>query len=135
MNEYKDIILHHVRRDRVTIVQGDTGCGKSSRLPLILQEHAATSNPPLPCRIMVRFALRCIFSGDLVETFIYTVMCHVGLTSSPFFSLSFSSSLPLISSLLLSYVVSFPPYLSSILPAFPSFFFISVHHRYLSLDA
>ena len=64
IDEYKDIILHHTQRDRVLIVQGDTGCGKSSRLPLILLEHAATCNPPLPCRIMVRFAFRCILGGD-----------------------------------------------------------------------
>ena len=133
IDEHKDTILHHIKGDRVTIVQGDTGCGKSSRLPLILLEHAATSNPPLPCRIMVRIALRCIFSGDLVEILIYTVMCCVSLTSSLSFSLSFSS-LPVVSSLL-SFVVSFPPYLSSILPAFPSFFFFAIHHRYLSLDA
>ena len=142
IDEYKDIILRHTQRDRVTIVQGDTGCGKSSRLPLILLEHAATSNPPLPCRIMVRFAFRCILVVDSVEILIHTVTFRVGQTISLFLPFSFSS-LPLISSPLY-YVLPFPPYLSSILSKFPSFFFIffffsfflfSVHHRYLSLDA
>ena len=42
----------HTQRDRVTIIHGETGCGKSSRLPIILLEDAEARGEP--CRMMVR---------------------------------------------------------------------------------
>ncbi|KAJ8599386.1 hypothetical protein CTAYLR_007029 [Chrysophaeum taylorii] len=38
IDEHKDHILEHVSKNRVTIVVGETGCGKSSRIPLFLLE-------------------------------------------------------------------------------------------------
>ena len=51
---YRDEILHRIASDRVTIIQGETGCGKSSRLPVMLLEDAASRG--MPCRIMVSTA-------------------------------------------------------------------------------
>lgn len=39
IDAYADEIIYRVNRDRVTIIHGETGCGKSSRLPVILLEH------------------------------------------------------------------------------------------------
>jgi hypothetical protein len=44
-------ILHRIRRDRVTIIQGETGCGKSSRIPVMLLEDAQRRGEK--CRMMV----------------------------------------------------------------------------------
>jgi ABC-type multidrug transport system fused ATPase/permease subunit len=33
-DEYREIILEKVRRDRVVVIHGETGCGKSSRIPV-----------------------------------------------------------------------------------------------------
>ena len=38
IDEYKDEILSNIRNHRVTIIQGETGCGKSSRVPVMLLE-------------------------------------------------------------------------------------------------
>eukprot|EP01084_Bolivina_argentea_P065298 119019_1 len=34
----KDIILQHIEANRVTVIEGETGCGKSSRIPQMLME-------------------------------------------------------------------------------------------------
>ena len=52
IDEHRKKILDHIERDRVTIIQGETGCGKSSRLPVMLLEDADSRG--IPCRIMVR---------------------------------------------------------------------------------
>ena len=36
VDEHEDEILDHVRRNRVAIINGETGCGKSSRIPVFL---------------------------------------------------------------------------------------------------
>ncbi len=36
IDEYEDVILKNISQNRVTIIQGETGCGKSSRVPLML---------------------------------------------------------------------------------------------------
>ena len=51
IDEHRKKILDHIERDRVTIIQGETGCGKSSRLPVMLLEDATSRG--IPCRIMV----------------------------------------------------------------------------------
>jgi HrpA-like RNA helicase len=40
IDDYREEILTRIARDRVTIIHGETGCGKSSRLPVILLEDA-----------------------------------------------------------------------------------------------
>ena len=44
IDAYREEILHRVGRDRVTIIHGETGCGKSSRLPAILYEDSVVQN-------------------------------------------------------------------------------------------
>lgn len=51
IEQYREEILALIRRDRVTIIQGQTGCGKSSRLPVMLLDDADSRGEP--CRIMV----------------------------------------------------------------------------------
>lgn len=51
---YREEILSRIASDRVTIIQGETGCGKSSRLPVMLLEDATSRG--MPCRIMVSTA-------------------------------------------------------------------------------
>ena len=51
IDKYKDEILRKLDMDRVVIIHGETGCGKSSRLPVILYEDLKLKN--LPCRMMV----------------------------------------------------------------------------------
>lgn len=43
IDSYRSDILDKISRDRVVIIHGETGCGKSSRLPVILYEHAQTT--------------------------------------------------------------------------------------------
>ena len=52
---YREEILYRIAMDRVTIIQGETGCGKSSRLPVMLLEDATSRG--MPCRIMVSTVL------------------------------------------------------------------------------
>jgi HrpA-like RNA helicase len=51
IDAYRDEILFRIDRDPVTIIFGETGCGKSSRLPIMLLRHAEETNRP--CRMMV----------------------------------------------------------------------------------
>lgn len=51
IDSYKDEIIFRVNRDPVTIIFGETGCGKSSRLPIMLLRHAQATNKPF--RMMV----------------------------------------------------------------------------------
>jgi hypothetical protein len=52
IEKHKKDILEQIGRDRVTIVQGGTGCGKSSRLPEMLLEDSRIHGRK--CLIMVR---------------------------------------------------------------------------------
>ena len=38
IDDHKDRILQHIATHQVTIIQGETGCGKSSRIPVLLLE-------------------------------------------------------------------------------------------------
>ena len=51
IDKYRESILQRISSDRVTVIQGGTGCGKSSRLPVMLMEEAERKG--IPCRIMV----------------------------------------------------------------------------------
>ena len=55
IDAYREEILMRIKRDRVTIIHGETGCGKSSRLPVILLEDAEKRGAP--CRMMVSVSL------------------------------------------------------------------------------
>ena len=52
IDEHKHEILSRIHRDRVTIIHGETGCGKSTRVPVMLLEDADLRG--IPCRMMVR---------------------------------------------------------------------------------
>ena len=52
IDEFKYEILEAVDKERVVIIHGETGCGKSSRLPAILLDDAESRNHI--CRMMVR---------------------------------------------------------------------------------
>ena len=45
-------IINYIKKHRVTVIQGETGCGKSSRVPMMILDHA--NNNGLQCRIVVR---------------------------------------------------------------------------------
>lgn len=51
IDAYKEEILYRIDRDRVTIIQGETGCGKSSRIPVMLLEESQRRG--VRCRMMV----------------------------------------------------------------------------------
>jgi hypothetical protein len=52
IDQYREEILRRVGGSRISIIGGETGCGKSSRLPVMLLEDAKSKGRP--CRIMVR---------------------------------------------------------------------------------
>ena len=58
IDRYRDSILQRISSDRVTVIQGGTGCGKSSRLPVMLIEDAERKG--IPCRIMVSVEWYCL---------------------------------------------------------------------------
>ena len=58
IDDHREEILKLISRDRVTMIQGETGCGKSSRLPVMLLEDAKGRG--IPCRIMVSNLFRHI---------------------------------------------------------------------------
>lgn len=51
IDAYREEILHRIARDRVTVIHGETGCGKSSRVPAMLLEHARDTG--CKCKMMV----------------------------------------------------------------------------------
>lgn len=51
IDHYRDAILQRVGSDRVVFITGEAGCGKTTRLPRILLEHAEATGAP--CYIMV----------------------------------------------------------------------------------
>ena len=52
IDKYRADILQRVESERVTVIEGGTGCGKSSRLPVMLLQDAERKG--LPSLIMVR---------------------------------------------------------------------------------
>ena len=51
IDAFREEILSRIAKDRVTIIHGETGCGKSSRLPLFLLENSESSG--CECRMMI----------------------------------------------------------------------------------
>jgi 5'-3' exonuclease len=47
IDAHQDIIVNNIQNNRVTIIHGETGCGKSSRVPIMLLE-APSPEPSLP---------------------------------------------------------------------------------------
>ena len=68
IDQHREEILHRIGRDRVTVIHGETGCGKSSRLPLMLLEDA--ENRGVSCKMMVSQPRRIAATGlyDRVRT-------------------------------------------------------------------
>jgi len=58
IDEFEDEILASVARQRVTIIQGETGCGKSSRVPVMIMRNSKMENTKIyvsqPRRIAVK---------------------------------------------------------------------------------
>ena len=52
IDDYRVEILRRVADRRISVIGGETGCGKSSRIPVMLLEDAERKG--IPCRIMVR---------------------------------------------------------------------------------
>ena len=51
IDAFREEILSRISKDRVTIIHGETGCGKSSRLPLFLLENSEKTGSA--CRMMI----------------------------------------------------------------------------------
>jgi HrpA-like RNA helicase len=66
IDEFEDIILEKIRNNRVSIIQGETGCGKSSRIPIMILK----APPPVPALGKVKLFIsqpRRIAAKALVE--------------------------------------------------------------------
>lgn len=61
IDEHRDSIVNHISTHRVTIIHGETGCGKSSRIPVFLYEDAKRKG--LPCTIYVSQPRRIAVMG------------------------------------------------------------------------
>jgi len=48
--KYKHVILEHINNESVTIIAGETGCGKTSQVPLYILERALET--AIPCHIV-----------------------------------------------------------------------------------
>ena len=46
-------LLELVEENQVVCVEGETGCGKSTRVPQYILEHSLSRSPPRPCRILI----------------------------------------------------------------------------------
>jgi HrpA-like RNA helicase len=76
IDAYLDEILYRIDRDRVTIIQGETGCGKSSRIPVMLLEDSQRRG--VKCRMMVSQPRR-IAASSLMKRVRSTLGMQVGL--------------------------------------------------------
>ena len=80
IDAYREEILHRIARDRVTVIHGETGCGKSSRVPAMLLEHAKETGSR--CTMMVSQPRR-IAASSLMKRLRETLgeeVYHVGCT-------------------------------------------------------
>ena len=46
-------LLELIEENRVVCVEGETGCGKSTRVPQYILDHALSLSPPQECRVLV----------------------------------------------------------------------------------
>ena len=46
-------LLELIEENRVVCVEGQTACGKSTRVPLYILDHALSLSPPHDCRVLV----------------------------------------------------------------------------------
>ena len=51
--EHRVKILDLVNRHRVVCIEGETGCGKSTKIPQFILDQALSSDPPSDCKILV----------------------------------------------------------------------------------
>eukprot|EP00981_Chlorochromonas_danica_P003151 scaffold630_cov188-Ochromonas_danica.AAC.8 len=51
VDAHRETILKKIETDRVTIIHGETGCGKSSRIPVFIYEEALKKHEP--CKILI----------------------------------------------------------------------------------
>ena len=66
IDEYKDAILQTIRNQKVTVIQGETGCGKSTRVPVMILQ-SPSPDPSLPRVKMFITQPRRIAAKALVE--------------------------------------------------------------------
>ena len=66
IDEHQDTILSTIQRNRVTIIHGETGCGKSSRVPVMILERESPE-PSLPRVKIFVSQPRRIAAASLVE--------------------------------------------------------------------
>ena len=50
---HRERILQLVHSHRVVCIEGETGCGKSTKIPQFILEDSLNSNPATPCKILV----------------------------------------------------------------------------------
>ena len=51
--EHKEKILELISGHRVVCIEGETGCGKSTKIPQFILDDALKRNPPVTCKILV----------------------------------------------------------------------------------
>ena len=51
--EHKEKILELIRGHRVVCIEGETGCGKSTKIPQFILDDALEKSPPVNCKILV----------------------------------------------------------------------------------
>ena len=50
---HRERIIELVRNHRVVCIEGETGCGKSTKIPQFILDDSLKNNPAVPCRIIV----------------------------------------------------------------------------------
>ena len=76
IDDHRENIIARISSERVTIIHGETGCGKSSRLPIFLLENAESRGEP--CRMFVSQPRR-IAASSLMKRVRDTLGDKVGL--------------------------------------------------------
>lgn len=66
IDEHRDIILQSIQNHRVTVIQGETGCGKSTRVPVMIL-NSPPPDPSIPRVKMFITQPRRIAAKGLVE--------------------------------------------------------------------
>lgn len=76
IDAYQEEILYRIGRDRVTIIHGETGCGKSSRVPAMLLEESKRNGNH--CKMMISQPRR-IAASSLMKRLRETIGVEVGM--------------------------------------------------------